>query len=770
MLMTYLKKLAIVSCCLSMTLAGAETVLVDSCRDAKLWKFVWGREFPGAKGGLDPSEKGKLRVRYDFSKGGKYVAIHTKQSIPGKPKTIIVKAMAAQDSRLNYRIIDTTGRVFQGRWTALKKDETRDLNFSASGPWSGSWGGEKSSQPRPPFKSFWLLIGKSVPLQGELLVEGLSAEMETVPKAKFIGQDVSLTSAGWKIEGEWLKQLGSNTLKLTADPQGATDAELSITLPRLGRDQVQRYRLDAARGKTDILYSPELPDDGNERNIYTFTVKVQGVSGEQAAAPVVLTGAKSAGLNLGAPLSSLDIVSSRFGTCTHLSSGTNGAFKGWRPYRQLIDSISDCGFKWIRDGCKVEKDAPGNYRVRPYDLEWMKYAASKKVSTILLVHMVSNQTIEEYKRVVAAIVRDTSPYVNVYELGNEPNNFYWRKTLGGSWNGYEKDGSISGWVKTHLKYTNALADHIKQIRPEATVIGIGASSPTNFHYLNLGVTESLDGVVDHPYTYSMPPEKAPFGHRLTKRDGIRIGDNDHTFAGLIHSYMDHFRKTGKMRSLWVTEFGFTSFWFDGSSETGLFAGFSEEAQAVYLVRRFIESLALPIEVSCQYDFLDDYQSDPLASEANFGIVRGDYSRKPAYFAIQRMNALVNGYDYDSGTSVTVEKAPLHRSCKRSELVRDWDGANIEAANGVKAFALANPGLPNERMLAVWSVLPYSREFNNRVCTLRAKGMADYAAKPIAIDPIIGTRCDVPVKVVGDDLVFENLPLKGHPLLIKLFKN
>lgn len=43
-----------------------------------------------------------------------------------------------------------------------------------------------------------------------------------------------------------------------------------------------------------------------------------------------------------------------------------------------------------------------------------------------------------------------------------------------------------------------------------------------------------------------------------------------------------------MRTVWITEFGFTGFWFDGKNETGLYAGFTEEAQAVYLVRRFIE--------------------------------------------------------------------------------------------------------------------------------------------------------------------------------------
>ena len=153
-----------------------------------------------------------------------------------------------------------------------------------------------------------------------------------------------------------------------------------------------------------------------------------------------------------------------------------------------------------------------------------------------------------------------------------------------------------------------------------------ACAPTNFHYLTLDVTPNLDGVVEHPYTFSMPPETVPFGWGFEKRDGIRIGDREHTFAGLVRSYKEHFKKTGRDRQLWVTEFGFTSFWFNGKVEGRQYAGFSEQAQAEYLIRRFIESLALPIEVTCQYDFIDDYDSQESGEEANFGLLRSDFSR------------------------------------------------------------------------------------------------------------------------------------------------
>lgn len=583
------------------------------------------------------------------------------------------------------------------------------------------------------------------------------------------GENFTMDGCGWNLTGTWLPAAGGPALEIKAKKIGTDDAWFSINLPETGRDRIQRYRLNAAGGDKVLNYSPKLADGGNPNNVYLLELTLDGTAGSRVIRTVKLSGRNSAAINLGRPVNSLDIKDSTFGTCAHFSYGTGNAFKEWRPYRELIDLIAAAGLKWVRDGCAVEKDSQGNFKVREYDLQWMKYAVDKGLKIILCLRLYPDMSIDEYRKYVEAAVRDTAPYVQVYELGNEPNNFGWKAKFGGTWNGYERDGSVSKWVKEHLKYTNALADHIKQVRPEATVIGLGASSPTNFHALNLGVSPALDGVVDHPYTYSMPPEKVPFSWKLEKRDGIRIGDAEGSFTGLINSYIEHFRKTGKMRSIWLTEFGFTTFWFNGKSEKGLYAGFSEEAQSIYLVRRFILGLTLPVMAACQYDFIDDYNSEASRDEANFGIIRADHSPKPAYYAIQRMTSLFNGYVYDREVQIKIEDAPLHRSSIRGDLVKDWDKVSISADNGIMAFGFVNPALPGERMLAVWSAQPYSREFNNRICTIKIKNWPGFTGRPVVVDLITGRSCDVPLKAENGELLLDSLCLKGNPLVIKFFK-
>jgi len=267
----------------------------------------------------------------------------------------------------------------------------------------------------------------------------------------------------------------------------------------------------------------------------------------------------------------------------------------------------------------------------------------------------------------------------------------------------------------------------------------------------------------------MPPENVPFGKRLTKRDGIAVGDDEFSFRGLVESYNAQFYKTGKPRSLWMTEFGFSTFEMTDAKVKGLYVGFSEQAQALYLLRRFVESLALPIAVSCQYDFLDDYGSNPVMDEANFGILRSDYSHKPAYYVLQRMNSLLAGAEPDPELKVTITKDALHRSMIRGELIRDWDAARIDAANGIRAYAFRNPATPNERMVALWSMLPFSGEFNTRPVSFEVTGLGDFRQPPVAIDLITGDSFDIPVKFENGKAIVTELPLEQTVLLIKFFR-
>ena len=754
------------------TQSFAVEIPADSCRNAETWTFFNGSEFKGAAGGISATGEG-LRLSYDFSKGGKYVGIHPRSpAVAALPGEFRAEILPDQDCVLNYRLTDAGGRIFQAHGRMLRKGQESVITLSQNGPWQSIWGGSGGRSPRPPLKQIQLLVSaqNGQAQKGSILLRSLKIDSADSLLPFQSLPEFEKDAAGWKLTGKWLPLAAGMELSMRAAPMAGIPAELAVSLPRQGRDQTFRFHLDPQKKSQTIHWTLPFPHGVNPRNIYRITFRISAQNGESATFRISLEGKLSSQVNLGRPKNSLEIASSKLGTCVHFSyaPAPSGAFRGWYPKEKILNEIQACGFKWIREGLSMEKDASGAWQICGIDQKTLQLAKVRGIERIVCINMTPEESIEEFLKRVDVVVRGSRKWVHVYELGNEPHNFNWKAYHGGTWNGYEKDGSISKWVKEHLKYTNAAADYIKKIHPEATVIGLGACSPTNFHYLNLGVSKNLDGVVDHPYTYSLPPEKIPFGWNLARRDGIRIGDREHTFAGLVHSYHEHFRKTGQARSLWVTEFGFSTFWFNGKTEKQLYAGFSENAQACYLLRRFMESLALPIAVSCQYDFLDDYQSGEFGVESNFGILRADYSRKPAFYILQRLNSLMHAAEPDPQAGIKITALPLHRSVRRGSLLK-WDEQPIHAENGVRAYAYQDKNTPKERMMGIWSMLPYSGEFNNRSVSLEITGWDEFRERPVAINMMNGDSCDIPFEVKDGKLLLPLIQLKDAPLLIKFFK-
>lgn len=776
--MSLLKLFSIFMFAAAAPLLPAAEVLLDGCRSAANWSSFNGSEFKGARVSLSAAADG-LKLGYDFSGGGSYVGCQPKNLPVPQADSLSVTVNASEPAGFNYRLVDSAGRFFQGKGFRLKKGVDETLTLSVKGPWGSIWGGSGDhKQPVMPLKSVWLMAtkGKELPEKGVITVKSLSAELPGLPASSASGENFERALAGWTLKGEWQPQLEGAMLKLTPAAEGSVPAQLEIVFPQPGRDLVQRYRL-VPGAANEIFYKVPFTGEVNPRNIYRITLRVSNDNGEKAAFPTAVKGRLSGSVNLGAPKSSREIGSSRFGTCVHFSYAPKpeGAFKGWYPKELLLDEIAACGFKFIREGLALDKLPDGSWKIRDTDMQTLKKAKERGIGQIVVIDLRADEPLPEFLKKVQDIVEQSRESVDVYELGNEPNNFgKWRQTYkyrgrDGSWNGYEADGSVSEWVRAHVKYTNAAAELIKKLAPEKTVIGLGSCAPTNFHALNIGVSKSLDGVVEHPYTFSLPPEKVPFGKRLARRDGIAIGDAEHTFKGLVDSYHEQFVKTGKPRSLWVTEFGFTTFQMNDDRMKGLYAGFSEQAQALYLLRRFAESLALPIALSCQYDFLDDYGSAPRLDEANFGLLRADCSRKPSFYVMQRMNSLLAGAEPDPGVKVEITKSALHRSMARSELVKDWDDATIDAANGIRAYAFRHPSAPDERMVALWSMQPYSGEFNSRPVSFEIEGLQEFTQPPLAIDMMTGETFDLPVSFKDGKAVVTGLPLEQTVLLLKFFR-
>ena len=593
-------------------------------------------------------------------------------------------------------------------------------------------------------------------------------------------EDFSFKADGWSINGKWRKD--KPLLDIQCRNAGKEDAVLSLTFPSMGRDEVKRFNLSGKKAEYKFTYSPPWKKGGNSYNRYVLKVRLKTKDGELSK-NIVLAGKDSNFARLGSPLNTKDIKNSIVGTNEHINF-THGRvdhpmWVGWADYKTLIDLMADAGIKWIRGAVGYQKDKQGNYIIEPWTLKWMTYAKKKNMKLIGGFYILGRWKEKEVRERCRAIAKVTEGLVDVLEIGNEPENFAgWRREkkyagkpgeYDGSWNGIAKDGSTAQWVKEYVKMTNIAAEEIRKVCPDVTIIGLGSSPPANHRMLELGISKAVDGIVEHPYSYSMPPEKIAYGWGFEKRDGVRVGDKDCSFLGVINSMLAYSKKTGKERTMWITEFGPTTFWHGEKVKTNtLYAGFTEKAQAVYTVRRFIQCLTMPeIKVACQYIFLDDHGSNPWKNGANFGLLRGDYSPKPSYYAVQRLTSLFNGYESDNTVKITVEKAPLHRSMKRRLLVDDWDKVVIKADNSVYAYGFKNPELPNEYQIAVWSGLPISGEFNNRFASIRIKGWKEFG-NLVAVDLITGKTFDVPVKVDGDDLIID-LILTDNPLVIKMFK-
>src|SRR5687767_2635397 len=96
--------------------AAAAPALIDNFdSDAALqgWKFSNGPEFPGAAGDATTTAglAGKaVSLSYDFSDGGRYVAIQRKLPTPLTVKAIRLDLRAPAETTVNVQVLDSTGQ------------------------------------------------------------------------------------------------------------------------------------------------------------------------------------------------------------------------------------------------------------------------------------------------------------------------------------------------------------------------------------------------------------------------------------------------------------------------------------------------------------------------------------------------------------------------------------------------------------------------------------------------------------------------------------
>ncbi len=143
------------------------------------------------------------------------------------------------------------------------------------------------------------------------------------------------------------------------------------------------------------------------------------------------------------------------------------------------------------------------------------------------------------------------------------------------------------------------------------------------------------------------------GPSLAHGEGLRrLGDqrawidraNIHPYTGGLSPAPRHLRgalaavgAVSRGRPVWATEAGF----HNALRATTGHPPVSEAAGAVYLVRTFLEHFSSGIERTYAYELLDE-KPDPRRRdpEQHFGLLRNDFSPKPAFTALKNLLALV----------------------------------------------------------------------------------------------------------------------------------
>lgn len=313
------------------------------------------------------------------------------------------------------------------------------------------------------------------------------------------------------------------------------------------------------------------------------------------AAPVVLMMAGAAGLAGAGP--------AMFGVQAHSMMG------GGERHRDSVALMAELGVTMLRDECHwslVEREH-GVLEVPGVWNRSLDEALERGVEVLLILNYmnahhdggVAPHTDEgraAFARYAARMARETRGRVRHFEIWNEPNT-------AGFWPPEPNAADYAALVR-------AAAPAIRAENPEAVVIGGVTSGIAGEFWRGVfaaGGGEFLDAISIHPYITPDAPEP-----RGTWEEMRAI----HEMSGGL--------------PVWITEFGYP---------TAGVNSVSEERQADMVARTYLGALVRPwVERTFYYWFGPD-GDDAELNEDNFGLVRHDGSRKPAFAALQTITRL-----------------------------------------------------------------------------------------------------------------------------------
>jgi hypothetical protein len=308
---------------------------------------------------------------------------------------------------------------------------------------------------------------------------------------------------------------------------------------------------------------------------------------------------------------------------------------------RTVASMQDAGVRWVRMNASwaaIEPNGKGVYDAA--GLAAIDYAVDKARSAGIDVIMP---------------IADGVPYW----ASADPN----KSTSGGarSWNRYWRPTSfqdyadVVGWVARRYSargvHTFEIwnepnlnrfwpsgpnpAEYLQMLRPAAAAVHaadpagrvlLGGLAGNDYNWLDrlyaAGAQGAFDAVAVHPYTGYVDPTLC------WNQAGTTRKAKD-AFCGLEEIHASMVAAGDGNKAVWLTEFGW-------SSSTSTY-GVSESTQADFMTKAFKKLESYPwVPVACWYTYrnLSWYGDDPASWDAQTGVLRTDFTPKPAFTAMK----------------------------------------------------------------------------------------------------------------------------------------
>ena len=160
-------RLAIVITLTLCSLCPAASTTFPDAASLQGWSFSPGAEFPGADGSLNfdartgHDERGSAQLRFDFSKGGNYVAAVCDELPVRNARLARLWLKKATGHRVAFRCVDSASQTFQKNLSYDFPDWQRiDVDLTH---WDHAFGGPGDGQVRFPIRQFAILVENTHP-------------------------------------------------------------------------------------------------------------------------------------------------------------------------------------------------------------------------------------------------------------------------------------------------------------------------------------------------------------------------------------------------------------------------------------------------------------------------------------------------------------------------------------------------------------------------------------------------------------------------------